>query len=57
MLSDPRERYRRTVEAALARPEQRAALVREFPELADLRRVDRLARAARSSNRQDAACQ
>jgi 2-oxo-4-hydroxy-4-carboxy--5-ureidoimidazoline (OHCU) decarboxylase len=57
MLSDPRERYWRTVEAALARPEQRAELVREFPELADLRRVDRLARATRSSNRQDAACQ
>ena len=36
MLSDPRERYWRTVEAALARPEHRAALAREFPELADL---------------------
>jgi molybdopterin-containing oxidoreductase family iron-sulfur binding subunit len=36
MLSDPRERYWRTVDAALARPEQRAALAREFPELADL---------------------
>jgi molybdopterin-containing oxidoreductase family iron-sulfur binding subunit len=36
MLSDPRDRYWRTVDAALARPEQRAALAREFPELADL---------------------
>ena len=36
MLSDPRERYWRSVDAALARPERRAALAREFPELAEL---------------------
>jgi len=35
VLIDPRERYWRALESALAAPEHRAALAREFPELAD----------------------